>query len=68
MLNLLKSFIHRLSCGIPGRAAVAANRERLWRRDPLAHPALRQMTSTQLADLPFDPAKICGESCSDPPK
>ena len=27
---------------------------RAWRRDPLSHPALRNMTLTELADLPFD--------------
>ena len=27
---------------------------RAWRRDPLSHPALRKMTLTELADLPFD--------------
>lgn len=29
-----------------------------WFRDPLCHPDLRRMTNTELADLPFDPARI----------
>lgn len=29
-----------------------------WRRDPLLHPALRAMSMTQLADIPFDPRCI----------
>jgi hypothetical protein len=32
-----------------------------WRRDPLSHPALRAMSLTQLADLPFDPYCISNE-------
>lgn len=30
-----------------------------WPCDPLAHPALRGMSSDQLADLPFDPHRFC---------
>lgn len=26
-----------------------------WRRDPLAHPAIRAMSQREIADLPFDP-------------
>jgi len=29
-----------------------------WRRNPLAHPRIRQMTEREKADLPFDPATI----------
>jgi len=25
-----------------------------WRRDPLSHPAIRNMTERERADLPFD--------------
>ena len=68
MLYPLKDLIRRLRDRVPGRAAVEACHEWRWRRDPLAHPALQQMTSTQLADLPFDPARICGDACHDQPE
>lgn len=68
MLNPLKTLIRRLRRGIPGRSAIEAQRQRTWCRDPLAHPALQQMSPTQLADLPFDPAEICGDVRQDLPK
>ncbi|WP_299407213.1 hypothetical protein [uncultured Roseobacter sp.] len=32
-----------------------------WKRDPLSHPALRQMSKRELSDLPFDPGHIDAE-------
>lgn len=39
----------------------AQNAARKWRRDPLSHPALRDMDRRALGDLPFDPHQILPE-------
>jgi hypothetical protein len=46
--------------GPAGRSAVALG-DAGWRRDPLAHPALRGMTQRELGDLPFDPYAVDAE-------
>ncbi|WP_340116310.1 hypothetical protein [Pelagibius sp. 7325] len=33
----------------------------VWRRDPLAHPALRTMSQRELGDLPFNRHSITGD-------
>tara|TARA_R110002072_G_scaffold101442_3_gene223326 strand:+ start:328 stop:513 length:186 start_codon:yes stop_codon:yes gene_type:complete len=35
--------------------------EERWKRDPLSHPAIRRMSSLEIADLPFDSSKITSE-------
>jgi len=40
------------------RSPLAAAREAAWRRDPLAHPVLQQMSQRELGDLPFDPRRV----------
>ncbi|MCT7374784.1 hypothetical protein [Chelativorans salis] len=30
-----------------------------WRRDPLSHPDLATMNERELADLPFEPTRVC---------
>ncbi len=32
-----------------------------WERDPLSHPAIRQMNERQRADLPFEAKCVCSE-------
>lgn len=48
-----------LMCSPPMHADFAD--EEQWRRDPLSHPAIRGMSLREIADLPFDPAKIGSE-------
>ncbi|EFL90889.1 hypothetical protein R2A130_2557 [Ahrensia sp. R2A130] len=31
------------------------DQEANWRRDPLSHPAIQQMSERERADVPFDP-------------
>lgn len=40
------------------KTALAAAREAVWRRDPLSHPVLQQMSQRELGDLPFDPRRV----------
>ncbi|MEO3427902.1 hypothetical protein AAFN88_03530 [Pelagibius sp. CAU 1746] len=49
--------------GFPGRPRCTPRTacEADWRRDPLAHPALRAMTQRELGDLPFDPRSVADE-------
>jgi uncharacterized protein YjiS (DUF1127 family) len=51
--------IHKIATRLARRhaAATAARRQRqarAWRRDPLSHPALSDMSPHQLADLPLE--------------
>ena len=32
-----------------------------WCRDPLSHPDIARMSARELADLPFDPARLCAD-------
>lgn len=53
MLNHLRRLIHRL-CRRPLDAAPTAS----VHSDPLSHPDLQKMSLHELADLPFDPARV----------
>lgn len=48
ILRWTRMLRERLSAGLPKEASEE------WLRDPLSHPAIRAMSMTQLADLPFD--------------
>lgn len=38
-----------------------------WRRDPLSHPALRDMDERELADLPLGRPRFAAQSCEEKP-
>lgn len=40
------------------RCRQAEEARQQWRRDPLSHPDIARMNKRELADLPFDPARI----------
>ena len=53
MLQKISTLAQFLSLSVVAAAGTSAARSNpAWRRDPLAHPALAGMSSTELADLP----------------
>ena len=58
MLNRLKTLVRPL-LGRTGPTDATARRS--WCSDPLSHPDLQSMSLNQLADLPFEPARIDGD-------
>ena len=59
MLKHFAWLMRRRRRAASGRRAAAAETCRTWWSDPLSHPDLREMSLDQLADLPFDPRRIC---------
>jgi hypothetical protein len=61
MLNVFQASIRHLLHIITGpqveRSAICPP----WCSDPLSHPDLQKMSLNQLADLPFDAARICAQ-------
>ena len=57
MLKYIEWLTRRRRTGRGGRPP-AADVCRRWWADPLSHPDLQRMSPHQLADLPFDPARI----------
>ena len=44
------------------RASSRPPAEDRWQHDPLSHPEIRNMSPAQLADLPFEPWRICQDN------
>lgn len=59
MLNQLRKLLGSLYRRVREGQAGDRNRRPSWCSDPLSHPELEQMSLDQLADLPFDPTRIC---------
>ena len=49
------------------RHAHSTTEAQAWNADPLSHPALLRMSLKDLADLPFDPARIADGERPCPP-
>lgn len=52
--SMTMNWLHRLTVAVFGKAK---STEPAWRRDPLAHPELRNLTPDQLSDLPLGPER-----------
>lgn len=55
--------------GLRRRASQPVDMETMaaWRRDPLSHPALRDMDERELADLPLGRPRFAAQSCEEKP-
>ena len=59
MLNHFRNLFTRLCRLVLEGQTAEGGRRPSWCSDPLSHPELEQMSLDQLADLPFDPTRIC---------